>query len=104
MEGTPANALNTPSGIAISSKLAATYFGTPQQAIGQTIRFDNTVNYQVTAVFETLPANEPEQYDYLLNWDEFLRRNSWAKDWTNGGPQTRIQLSADADVKSLMQS
>jgi predicted permease len=101
LAGTPATALNTPSGIAISRKLAETYFGNPQQAIGQTIRFDNATDYQVSAVFENLPVNDPEQYDYLLNWGEFLRGNTWATEWTSGGPQTRIQLSADANVQQF---
>ncbi|AXY73147.1 ABC transporter permease [Paraflavitalea soli] len=101
LEGTPAKALNTPSAIAISRKVADSYFGNAQQAIGKSIRFDNNMDYQVTAVFENVPANDPEQYDFLLSWDEFLRRNNWAKDWTNGGPQTRIQLSPAADVKQF---
>lgn len=102
LAGTPATALNTPSGIAISRKLAETYFGgSPQQAIGKSIRFDNATDYQVTAVFEDLAANTPEKYDFLLTWSEFLKREPWAKEWTNGGPQTRIQLAADADPKQF---
>lgn len=97
LAGTAAAALNEPSSIAISRKLAETYFTTAQHALGKTIRFDNTFNYQVTTVFEDLPANAPEQYDFLLNWTEFLNREPWAKDWTNGGPGTRIQLSPGAN-------
>ncbi len=98
LAGTPATALSDPSGIAISRKLAATYFeGDPQNAIGKTIRFDNAVDYEVKAVFENLPASDPEQYDFLLTWSVLLSREPWLKDWTNGGPGTRIQLSPDAN-------
>src|ERR1044072_6782006 len=101
LAGTPATALSSPSGIAISRKLAETYFNSAQNAVGKSIRFDNTVDYQVTAVFENLPANDPEKYDFLLTWSVFLNKESWAKDWTNGGPRTRIQLRADVDRKQF---
>ena len=102
LAGTPATALNAPSGIVISRKLAQAYFdGDPRNAIGKTIRFDNTIDYEVTAVFEDLPANEPEQYDYLLSWASFLERNTWLRDWTNCGPGTRIQLKPTADPQQF---
>lgn len=101
LAGTPATALSSPSGIAISRKLAETYFNSAQNALGKSIRFDNAVDYQVTAVFENLPANATERYDFLLPWSVFLNREPWAKEWTNGGPGTRIQLSPDADRKQF---
>ncbi len=98
LAGTPTTALNSPNSLAISRKLAETYFGSPQTALGKSIRFDTSTDYQVTAVFENLPANAPEKYEFLLNWSDFLRRNEWTKDWTNTGPKTRLQLRPDADV------
>lgn len=101
LAGTPATALNSPSGVAISRKLAEAYFGSTQNAMGKSIRFDNSKDYAVTAVFENLPASDPEEYDFLLNWSVFLERDPWAKEWTNTGPGTRIQLSPDADRKQF---
>jgi ABC-type antimicrobial peptide transport system permease subunit len=98
LAGRPATALDSPKSLAISHKLASLYFGGATRALGQTIRFDNANEYQVTAVFEDLPANAPEKYEFLLNWQDFLSRNPWAKDWTNGGPKTRILLRPDADI------
>nr|WP_310589031.1 FtsX-like permease family protein [Dyadobacter crusticola] len=97
LAGTPATALNAPNSIAISRKLAEIYFGNPEKALGKSIQFDNTLNYQVTAVFENLPANSSDQYDFLLSWQDFMSKNSWLKEWTNAGPKTRFQLRADAD-------
>ncbi|WP_338869435.1 ABC transporter permease [Spirosoma sp. SC4-14] len=95
--GSPETALTSPSGIAISRKLAGIYFGTPQQSLGKSIRLDNHTDYQVTAVFENLPSNAPDQYDFLLNWSAYLKREPWLNDWSNAGPSTRLQLRPDAD-------
>jgi putative ABC transport system permease protein len=97
LAGTPDAALNLPNGIAISKKLAGIYFDSPQSAVGKSIRFDNRTDYQVTAVFDNLPANAPDQYEYLLNWETYLKREPWLKEWENGGPGTRLQLRPDAD-------
>lgn len=97
LAGAPSTALNAPNSLAISRKLAELYFGSPEKALGKSVQFDNTVNYQVTAVFENLPANSSDQYEFLLSWQDFLAKNSWLKEWTNAGPKTRFQLRADTD-------
>ncbi len=102
LAGTPATALNAPDGIAISRKLAGIYFGTPREALGKTIRFDNHTDYRVMAVFEDLPANTtPYRYNFLLPWEVFLKREPWLSDWSNSGPGTRLQLHPDADPEKF---
>ena len=101
LEGTAEAALNAPNNIAISRRMAEHFYGSPAEAIGQSIRIDSKADYQVAALFENLPANSSETYDYLLNWQDFLSRNEWAKDWGNNAPQTRIQLHAGADASQL---
>ena len=101
LAGTPETALNAPNNLAISRKLAATYFDSPQAAIGKSIRIDNDKDYQVTAVFENLPENSSERYDFLLNWPDCISRNAWMKEWGNNGPRTRIMLRPDANVANL---
>jgi putative ABC transport system permease protein len=87
-----ASALTAPGNVAISNKLAVQFFGQPELAMGKSIRFDNNKDYQVTAVFEDLPDNEQDKYDYLLNWTDYLNKEPWLKEWSNYGPSTRIQL------------
>ena len=95
--GTANTALNTPVSIAISRKMAVDFFGSPQAAISKTIRYENKKDFTVTAVFEDLPKNTSEKFDYLINWDSFLIENSWAKDWGNNGPGAYVMLRADAN-------
>jgi putative ABC transport system permease protein len=97
LSGNAANALNSPVNIAISRKMANDFFGSPLAAIGKTIRYANSKNYNVTAVFENMPENSSEKFDYIINWQSFLDEQSWAKDWGNSGPHTFLMLRAGAD-------
>jgi putative ABC transport system permease protein len=95
LAGTAETALNAPTNVAISRKLAQNYFGGPQEAIGKSIRLDNKDDYQVSAVFEDIPENSSDRYDYLLSWRDFIKRNKWLEDWGSNAPQTRIMLRTD---------
>jgi len=97
LAGTPTAALNAPNSLAISHKVAETFFQDPQAALGKTIRFNNSTDYQVTAVFENLPQNALDQYDFLRNWDNYLKHEPWLQVWENAGPETRLMLQATAD-------
>ena len=97
LQGKAPNALATPLSIAISRKMATDFFGSPEAAMGQTMRYENRKNFTVAAVFEDLPYNNPDQYDYLLSWDAWLEDNTWAREWGNNGPRTFLLLRADAD-------
>ncbi|GAB4051145.1 ABC transporter permease [Spirosoma litoris] len=101
LAGTPQTALNTPNSLAISKKVAEFYFGNPVTALGKSIRIDNKQDYQVTAVFDNLPENSSDQYDFLLNWQDCITRNPWMKQWGSNGPHTRIMVRPDANVANL---
>ena len=86
-----------PAGIAISRKMAEYFFGTPEKAIGKTIRFENKEDLQVTAVFENIPANSSQQFDFLRSWTDFVKQNEWVNNWGNTSPATFVQLRKEAD-------
>jgi predicted permease len=96
LQGNAQTALNSPVSLAISRKMAVAFFGSPQAAIGKTIRYENKKNFKVTGVFEDLPKTSSQKYDFVINWYSFLEENGWAKDWGNNGPATMIMLRADA--------
>ena len=102
IHGTPQSALSTIDGIAISRKMAEHFFGTSDKAIGKTIRFENWIDLKVTAIFENLPANSTQQFDFLRSWLAFKKENSdWISNWGNTDPQTFIQLHETADPKAV---
>ncbi|MGN6440155.1 MAG: ABC transporter permease [Agriterribacter sp.] len=98
LQGTAATALNAPGGIAISKQMAESFFGTPQQAFGQLIRFENKEELKVTAVFENIPANSSQQFDFLRTWKDFEKANAWINNWGNTSPATYVQLRKQANA------
>jgi putative ABC transport system permease protein len=101
LAGSATTALSTPTSIAISHTMANNFFGSPKEALGKTLRFENYRDLQVTAVFEDIPSTSSHRFKYLLNWDFFLEKNAWAKNWGNNGPFTFLLLRPDADAAKL---
>jgi putative ABC transport system permease protein len=98
LQGSAQSALNTLNGIAISRKMAEHFFGSPEKAIGKIIRCENYHDLQVTAVFENLPSNSSQQFDFLRSWLAFKKENSdWINNWGNTDAPTFIQLQENAD-------
>ncbi len=99
LQGTPKTALNTLEGVAISRKMANLFFGSPEAAMGKTIRYENSDNFRVSAVFEDLPANSSQQFDFLRSWIAFKKENAdWIDNWGNSDAPTFIQLRPDANL------
>lgn len=97
LEGRPENALSKPGSLAISRKMAEAFYGSPADAIGKTIRYENKDNLTITAVFENLPANSSQQFDFLKGWKDFITENAWAATWGSSSPYSFVQLRTDAD-------
>jgi putative ABC transport system permease protein len=95
VEGNAHTALKEMGGIAISRKMANLFFGSPRNAMGKSMRYENRLNFVVTAVFEDLSRQSSLQFDFLLNWD--AQKNEL--EWASGDFQTYIQLSETADVQ-----
>ena len=88
--------LNLPSSIVISHKMADEFYGSPEKAMGKSIRYENQKNYIITGVFENLPARTSDKFDYLISWQSFVEDNSWVRQWDNNSPRTYIMLRPDA--------
>ncbi|MDR6196065.1 ABC transporter permease [Siphonobacter sp. SORGH_AS_0500] len=102
LAGTKATALKTPESVAISRKLADNYFGSPEKALGKTVEVaGSTTPYKVTAVFENLPPQASEKYDFLLTWEDFRKRNSWIENWGNNGPRLIFEVRPDANLANV---
>lgn len=95
--GKPETALNSPVSIAISRKMANSLFGSPEQAFGKTVRFQDEKDLKVTAVYEDIGFNSSIKADYFLNWEYFQEKESWTKNWGNNGPRALIVLKDGTD-------
>ncbi len=99
-KGTLATALEKPTSIVISEKLAAKYFPN-EEPIGKLVRVNNKAEYQVTAVTKDTPRNSSVRFDFLLHWDVFLAQNEWAKDWENNAPRAFVMLRDPSQQKAV---
>ncbi len=103
LQGKPATALTDPASFTISKKMAIQFFGSPEAAMGKTIRCENKTDFKVTGVFDDVPQNSTFKFEFVANWFYFLNENSWAKEWGNNGPATAILLRGDANPAAISQ-
>ncbi|MCE6988742.1 ABC transporter permease [Dyadobacter sp. CY323] len=93
--GSAANAIAQPTSIAISRKLAEKYFGSGK-AVGQTVKVDNKTNFVVSAVFEDIPMNSSERFDWIINFK--VQEQDWMKWWGNSTFKTYALLTPGANA------
>jgi putative ABC transport system permease protein len=76
LQGSPKTALTDFSDIAISRNMAENFFGSPEAAFGKSISLERSqtkfINFKVNAVFENLPVNSSQKFDFLINWQFLL--------------------------------
>ncbi len=101
LHGDKQSALTLPNSIAISQQMAENFFGTITNVVGKTIRFENKKDLQVTAVFEDIPTQSSQQFDFLMGWGDFVSENAWVNNWGNTSPATFVQLRADASREQV---
>ncbi|MBK1441412.1 ABC transporter permease [Parapedobacter sp. ISTM3] len=95
LAGHAETALSDPGSIAISRELADSYFGSSQAAMGQTFRYENRLDFIVSAVFENVPANSSLDFDFLLSWEAHNTILEWAS------PEFNTYVLLDSNASSL---
>ena len=101
LEGDKATVLSEPVDIAISRKMAVGLFGSPHAAIGKPLQFNNNVEMKVTGVFEDLPANASNKFDYVINYAFFLKGNEHMTSWGNTGVRAYFMLKEGANPATM---
>ena len=100
IEGKPENALSDISSIAISRKMSIAFFGSPEKAMGRTLRYENRVDFSVTGVFEDIPAQSSLQFEFLLPWK--AQGNGLAGlEYSTGDFDTFMELADSADTAAV---
>jgi putative ABC transport system permease protein len=97
LQGSPQTALKGVKSIAISRKIAEIYFGNPANAMGKMIRYENSLNFIVSAVFENLPKESSLHFDFLVSWEA----HKTILEWASGDYQDYLLLAENADVKTV---
>ncbi len=81
--------------VIITRKIAEKYFNT-SEAVGKTIRIDNTKDYRIGAVIEDIPHNSTIQFDWMINFKE--QEQDWMKSWGNISFFTYVRLRPQVDL------
>lgn len=92
--GSAETALKDIHSIAISRKMAEMFFKHPRYAVGKTLRYENRLDFMVTAVFENLPVQSSLTFDFLLNWEA---QKKGKLEWSSNDFRTFVRLSQRAD-------
>jgi predicted permease len=101
LEGNRNDVLKDKNSIVISEDLAKKLFGTTENIIGKSIRFQQDTNFFVSGVFENIPHNSSEQFDFALSFEYYKDTQGWVKTWGNTGPHNFMLLKKGADINSF---
>ncbi|WP_443946529.1 ABC transporter permease [Pedobacter sp. AW1-32] len=97
LKGNPDAALKEVNTIILTKTFAEKLFGT-EDPINKMVKIDNIDVLKVEAIIEDVPPNSTLQFDYVMPWALFEKRESWARDpnWGNNMCLTIVQLNNTA--------
>jgi putative ABC transport system permease protein len=95
IQGNAATALKDLSSISISRRMAEMFFGSPANAIGKSVRYENKYNFIVSSVFENVTSQSSLKFDFLLNFELQKMQLQWSSNNFN----TYVELADNADPK-----
>ncbi|WP_422082906.1 ABC transporter permease [Ulvibacterium sp.] len=104
LQGDKDQVLAGKNGIVLSESLAKRIFGTLDNIVGKTLEWKHPSfegAYQVTGVFENLPANATAQFDFLISMEILLEKDRWAKGWGSSYAETFLTLKKGTDVEQF---
>ncbi len=98
--GEAKTALARPNTIVLTQTTAKKYFGAANP-IGQTLRVNNTRDFEVTGVIAEVPRHSSLQFDFLASYVSLT--NEWAKNevWGSANLYTYLLLHASANPQTL---
>jgi putative ABC transport system permease protein len=98
LNGDPSTCLERPESLVISQKTANKIFGN-ENPVGETVILDNKSTFEVTGVFQDMPANMHFHYDVLLSMEG--REEAKGKMWMSFNFPTYLKLAPGAIPDSL---
>ena len=99
IEGDAKKALGGVDQALISRSTARKYFG-DQDAIGKILSIDQQTDYQVTGIFEDVPANSHIKFDILLSFENFAKSSGpeYMDNWGHTGMFTYLILQPGTEI------
>lgn len=101
IQGSIDGALADKSSIVISRELAVKLFGGTEDVIGKTVMYQQDQIFKVSAIFENLPGNSSEYFDFILPYRILTDRVPQVTAWGNSGPNTFVVLKEGTSDKEF---
>jgi putative ABC transport system permease protein len=102
LTGNPESALSEPNSIVLTKTTAKKLFG-EENAIGQSVRWDDQKELKVSAVIDDLPKNQSIQFEALQPWSFFdqIYPNEKENGWGSISCVTLFKLKDNANIKTI---
>ncbi len=98
LKGNPSTALESPFTLILGQKTAEKFFGSTDP-VGKILAVDNSQDYEVTGVFEEIPANSHFHFDVIASLSSL--EESRNPSWFNMNFPTYMLVRKDTDYKAL---
>lgn len=99
IHGDKDNLWGDPNGIILSESLAIKLFGSVQYAIGQLVTYQDEKQHTVSGIFEDVPKQSSERFDFLLSYDQAAITKTYLYDWGSQSTQLYLVLNSDTDIE-----
>jgi len=102
LEGDPASALNRPNTIVLTESTAKRYFG-DKSAIGETLRMEEQIVFEVTGIMKDLPEQSHFKIDMLASLSTFraMQRGQFPQTWIWNPCWTYVELHENVTREQL---
>ncbi|NAS12398.1 ABC transporter permease [Poritiphilus flavus] len=103
IQGNREELLQSPDAIVISKSLALSLFGTIDNVVGQQVEYEQKRPFQVSGIFEDVPLNATDRFDFVLSTEAYKDVPPWTSlnNWNSSGPQVYALLDEGADIAQV---
>ncbi|WP_126972655.1 ABC transporter permease [Gynurincola endophyticus] len=98
IRGNAENVLENPASVVLTETTAKKYFGSIDEALGQTIMLDKTLPLTVTGIAKDVPSNSHLEFDLIVPLDNY-KNYGYMTVWINNGIYTYLK-TAPGVIKS----
>ena len=101
VQGNTDQVLSDKNSMVISQSLARKLFNTTDDVVGRTVRYQHDKVYTISWVFEDVPQNSSQQFDFVLSYERFKEENPWVLPWGSSSVETYVVLHEGVDVAAF---
>jgi len=101
LDGAKDQVLADKSAIVISEDLAMRLFDRTDGLIGKIIQLEHDKQFHISGVFERIPDQSSEKFDFVLSFDYMKEVAPWVTKWNNLGPHNYVLLKEGTNVDTF---